>query len=451
MRTGRTRVIIVDTALEERRRQGKPVRVAMVGAGYMGRGIARQILTAIPGMRLVAVAARVPARAERAYREAGADKVFLVENLHELDNAIAMDVYAVTADASLLCASSQIDAVIEVTGDVEFGAQVALEAIAGRKHVILMNAELDATIGPILKHHADRAGVVFTNADGDQPGVILNLFRFVRAIGYQPVLAGNIKGLQDPYRTPTTQQAFAAAHNQRAHMVTSFADGTKIAAEMAVVANATGFKVGRRGMYGPRCGHVREAASLFPIEQLLDGGLVDYVLGAEPGPGVFVLGYNDDPIKQPYLDYLKMGTGPLYVFYQPYHLCHLEVPFTAARAVLFGDAAVAPLKGPVCDVIAVAKQDLRAGDMIDGLGGYSCYGVLENSEISRAEGLLPMGLAPGCQLTRDIARDEPIAYRDVVVPRNRLSDRLRAEQDQVFGNGAVAAASKPRSGGQLSC
>lgn len=433
-------MIIVDTALEERRRQGNPVRVAMVGAGYMGRGIARQILTAIPGMRLVAVAARVPAQAERAYREAGADKVCMVETLHALENAISSDVYAVTADASLLCASNQIDAVIEVTGDVEYGAQVTLEAIAGRKHVILMNAELDATIGPILKYHADRAGVVFTNADGDQPGVILNLFRFVRAIGYQPVLAGNIKGLQDPYRTPSTQQAFAAAHNQRAHMVTSFADGTKIAAEMAVVANATGFKVGKRGMYGPRCGHVREASSLFPLEQLLEGGIVDYVLGAEPGPGVFVLGYNDDPVKQPYLDYLKMGSGPLYVFYQPYHLCHLEVPFTAARAVLFGDAAVTPLHGPVCDVITVAKQNLRAGDELDRLGGFSCYGVLENSEISRAERLLPIGLAPGCQLTRDIARDEPIGYRDVVLPHNRLSDRLRAEQDRVFDNGAIAGA-----------
>ena len=437
-----THVIIVDTALEERRRQGNPVRVAMVGAGYMGRGIARQILTAIPGMRLVAIAAREPAQAERAYREAGADKVFMVDSLHALEDAISKGVYAVTADASLVCASNQIDAVIEVTGDVEFGAQVALEAITGRKHLIVMNAELDATIGPILKHHADRAGVVFTNADGDQPGVILNLFRFVRAIGCRPVLAGNIKGLQDPYRTPATQQAFAAAHNQRAHMVTSFADGTKIAAEMAVVANATGFRVGRRGMYGPRCGHVREATTLFPLEQLLDGGIVDYVLGAEPGPGVFVLGYNDDPVQQPYLDYLKMGAGPLYVFYQPYHLCHLEVPFTAARAVLFRDAAVTPIGGPVCDVITVAKQNLRAGDTLDQLGGFSCYGVLENSEISRAERLLPIGLAPGCQLTRDIARDEPISYRDVVVPHNRLCDRLRAEQDQVFGNGALASAGR---------
>jgi predicted homoserine dehydrogenase-like protein len=108
--------------------------------------------------------------------------------------------------------------------------------------------------------------------------------------------------------------------------------------------------------------------------------------------------------------------------------------------VLFGDAAVTPLHGPVCDVITVAKQNLRAGDELDRLGGFSCYGVLENSEISRAERLLPIGLAPGCQLTRDIARDEPIGYRDVVLPHNRLSDRLRAEQDRVFDNGAIAGA-----------
>jgi len=311
-------MIIVDTALEKRHQEGNPVRVAMVGAGFMGRGIALQILTAIKGMRLVAISNRTLSQAERAYREAGADSVVQVDTVAELEQAILRGRYAITDDAALLCQAEGVDAVLEVTGEVEYGARVTLDAIEHGKHVTLMNAEVDATVGPILKVYADRAGVVISNADGDQPGVIMNLYRFIKSIGYNPVLAGNIKGLQDPYRTPETQRDYATRHHQKPRMITAFADGTKISMEMAVVANATGFKAGKRGMYGPSCAHVKEAVDLFPMEQLMNGGLVDYILGAEPGPGIFVLGYNEDPAKQHYLNYLKMGNGPLYTFYTPY-------------------------------------------------------------------------------------------------------------------------------------
>jgi predicted homoserine dehydrogenase-like protein len=319
---------------------------------------------------------------------------------------------------------------------VEFGARVALGAIEHGKHVVLMNAEVDATVGPLLKAHADRAGVVMTNTDGDQPGVVMNLFRWVKTIGYRPVLVGNVKGLYDPYRTPETQKEFAEAHDQRPHMVTSFADGTKLSMEQAVMANATGFGVARRGMHGPECDHVREAPDLFDADELLDGGIVDYVLGAEPGPGVFVLGYNDDPVKQQYMEYLKMGDGPLYTFYVPYHLPHLEVPLTAARAELFGDPAITPAGGPVCDVLAVAKQDLEAGTELDGLGGFTCYGLVDDAETCHEEGLLPMGLSEGCRLTRPVSRDEPIGYDDVELPEGRLADRLRREQDGRWWGGS---------------
>jgi predicted homoserine dehydrogenase-like protein len=425
-------MILVDTALEQRHREGNPVRVGMVGAGFMGRGIALQILTAIRGMKLVAIASRTLAEAERAYREAGAEAIKPVETLAELEETVHRGQYAVTDDVGLVCQAKGIDAVIEVTGEVEFGAEVALRAIEHRKHVILMNAELDATIGPILKVYADRAGVILTNADGDQPGVIMNLYRFVNAIGYRPVLAGNIKGLQDPYRTPETQKGFASKHHQKPRMVTSFADGTKISMEMAVVANATGFRVAKRGMYGHKCMHIQEALKLFPIDVLLNGGIVDYVLGAEPGPGVFVLGFNDHPIKQQYLRYLKMGDGPLYLFYIPYHLCHLEVPLTVARAVLFKDPAVTPIGGPVCEVITLAKRDLKEGEVLDGNGGFTCYGMLENEHVSHVENLLPMGLSDGCMVKRDIRRDQPISYDDVEVPAGRLCDKLRAEQEAHF-------------------
>ena len=427
-------MIIVDTALEQLEREGKPLKIAMVGAGYMGRGIAFPMLTVPRGMRLVAIANRTISEARRAYADGGVQSVRSIQTGAELDEAIAARQYAVTDNAIALCEAEQVDVVIETTGEVEFGAHVALAAIAHRKHVVLMNAELDATVGPLLKTRADRAGVVITNADGDQPGVIMNLYRFVRSIGFQPVLAGNIKGLQDPYRTPETQRGFAEKYHQKPRMVTSFADGTKISMEMAVVANATGHGVGQRGMYGPRCEHVKDALTLFPMDQLMDGGLVDYILGAEPSPGVFVLGYNENPIPRRYMTYHKMGDGPLYAFYTPYHLCNFEVPITAARAALFRDAAIAPAGGPVCEVMTVAKRDLRAGDVLDGIGGFTCYGVLENRPVFQRGGFLPMGLAEGCRTRRDIHKDEPITYSDVEVPGGRLADELRAEQDHLFAS-----------------
>ncbi|WP_028585943.1 NAD(P)H-dependent oxidoreductase [Desulfogranum mediterraneum] len=426
-------MIIVDTALRKRQEEARPVQVGLVGAGFMGRGIALQILLSMPGMRLACIANRTLSEAERAYRQAGVDgQLRSVGNASQLEDCVAGEQYAVTADASVLYQAESVDVIIESTGHVEYSAGVVLRAIEHKKHVVLMNAELDATVGPLLKQYADAAGVVYTNADGDQPGVIMNLYRYVQSIGCRPVLAGNMKGLQDVRRTPETQKGYAEQYHQKPQMVTSFADGTKISMEMAVVANATGFTVGQRGMYGPECSHVTEAVNLFPVEQMMETGLVDYVLGAEPGGGVFVLGHNAHPVQQQYLKYYKMGDGPLYTFYIPYHLCHLEAPLTAARAVLFHDAAVAPLAGPVVDVITAAKRDLKAGEVLDGIGGFCCYGMAERYEESLNSAFLPMGLAEGCRLRRDLVKDTLISYHDVELPPGRLVDTLRREQDLQF-------------------
>ena len=430
-------MIVVDRALEQRLAEGNPVRVGMVGAGFMGRGIALQILGSVPGLRLVAIANRTLQRAREAYEEAGADDVEVVESAAELEAAVAAGRYAITDDPRVVTEAGPIEAVIEVTGTVEEAATVVLSAIEQGKHVVLMNAELDGTIGPILKTYADRAGVVFTNADGDQPGVTANLHRFVRGIGVRPVLCGNIKGLHDPYRNPTTQEGFARQWGQNPMMVTSFADGTKISFEQAIVANATGMRVAKRGMHGPTVEpgtHIREAVTLFDAEELLEGpGIVDYVVGAEPGPGVFVLGTHDHPQQRHYLNLYKLGEGPLYCFYTPMHLCHFEVPNTVARAVLFGDATIAPLGGPLVDVVAAAKIDLETGRELDTLGGYTVYGLAENSDVAAADRLLPIGLAPGCRVRRDVAKDAVLTYDDVELPKGRLGDRLRAEQDARFG------------------
>lgn len=427
-------MIILDNALQQREAQGRPIRIGMVGAGFMGRGIALQLCTPLPGMRLVAIANRHVEGAQRAWVEAGHDDSIVVGNQQEMDSAVASGRPAITTDPKLLCHAAGIDALIEVTGNVEASAHTVLEAIAGRKHVVLMNAELDATVGPILKVKADKAGVVITNCDGDEPGIAMNLFRFVKSIGYRPVMAGNIKGFLDYYRTPDTQREFAEKTKQNRVMVASYADGTKLCFEACLLANATGFHVGRRGMFGPKCAHVKDIVQHFTPEQLLEQPLVDFALGAEPGSGVFVVGYNDEPLKQHYMSYLKMGNGPLYVFYAPYVLPHLEAPLSAARAVLSGDATITPLGAPVCDVVAIAKRNLKAGETLDGMGGFACYGLIENAAAARQQYLLPMGLSEGCRLLRDVKRDEAISYDDVVRPEGRLADRLRAEQDRHFAN-----------------
>ena len=427
-------MIIVDRALQARADAGKPIRVGMIGAGFMGRGVANQIVNSVPGMVLVAVSNRGVAAARRAYAEAGVAEVVEVTSVAALEDAIARGRPAVTADALLLCAAGNIDALVDVTGDVEFGAAVTMAAIEHGKHVISMNAELDGTVGPILKEYADRAGEILAAADGDQPGVQMNLFRFVKSIGLTPLLCGNIKGLQDPYRTPTTQKGFAEKWGQNVQMVTSFADGTKISFEQAIVANGTGMRVARRGMYGyDHAGHVDELTKRYDVDELRSlGGIVEYVVGSKPGPGVFVFGTHDDPKQRHYLNLYKLGEGPLYSFYTPYHLCHFEVPLSVARAVLFNDPVLQPLGAPLVDVVATAKRDLAAGEVIDGLGGYLTYGQCENAEPAREGRLLPMGLAVGCTVLRAVAKDAVLTYDDVVVPAGRLSDRLRAEQDARF-------------------
>jgi predicted homoserine dehydrogenase-like protein len=433
-------MIIVDTALARRLEQSNPVRVAMVGAGYMARGIALQILTAMPGMRLVAISNRTTTQAERAYRDAGVAEFERVSTVAALEQAIARGRYAVTDDPTLLCQAGAVEAVIETTGDVEFGARVALEAIENGKHVVLMNAEVDASVGPILKVHADRAGVVYTYTDGDEPGVAMNLFRFVDSMGYRPVLMGQIKGFLNRYRNPETQREFAERHKQKAAMVASFADGSKLALESAIMGNAAGFVPAVRGMHGHACAHVKELLTKFGVDDFKNGGLVDFVLGAEPHTGAFVMAYNDHPIKKQYMSYFKFGDGPLYMFYTPYHLPHMQLPHSVARAVLFRDPTLTPRGAPVCDTIAVAKRDLRAGETLDGMGGFTCYGLIDTYENCRCGDYLPMALSVDCRLKHDIAKDQPISYRDVELPAGRLCDRLRAEQTAHFADAVRAAA-----------
>ena len=419
----------IDTALQQREAKGDPIRVGMVGAGATGRAIALQLGTPVPGMRLVAIANRTPAHAERAFREAGVQEWKRAGSARDAEAAIARGLPVVADDPSVLTGCDAIDILLEVTGTVEAGASVVLDAFDHGKHVVLVNAELDSLLGPIIKARADQAGVVVTHTDGDEPGVAMTLLRYLRTTGLRPVAAGNIKGMVDYYRNPDTQRAFAEKNDQDAKKVTSFADATKLSMETTVLANATGFHAGRRGMYGPSCKYVREMANLLPADQMLDTGLVDYALGAAPHTGAFVIVHEESPLKKAQLAYYKIGEGPFYVFYTPFHLPHIQIASTIGRAVIHRDPTVAPLGGPVCQVVTMAKRDLKAGERLDGVGGFCAYGLIDNTAASRAMSALPIGLSDGCTLRRDVAKDSVISFDDVELPHGRMIETLWREQN----------------------
>jgi predicted homoserine dehydrogenase-like protein len=419
---------MVDTALVQRENSGHPIRVAIVGAGPSARAVALQLGTPVPGIRLVAVSNRTAAHAERAFREAGFSDWRRVDSAQQAESSITSGVPVLAGDPSVLATCNAVDVVIEVTGTVNFGAGVVLDAIQHGKHVVLVNAELDSTLGPILKSKADSAGVVLTHTDGDEPGVAMTLLRYLRSSGLKPVAAGNLKGMVDHYRTPETQLGFAEKNGLDARKVTSFADSTKLSMEAAVLANATGFSVGRRGMYGPRCADVREMANLLPAQQMLTTGLVDYALGASPHTGAFVVVHEDSPLKKTQLAYYKLGEGPFYVFYTPFHLPHVQIASSIGRAALYSDPTVAPAGGPVCEVVAVAKRDLNVGERLDGVGGFCTYGLIDTSRAARESNALPMGLSEGCVLLRNVSKDKVISFDDVKSPEPRLADNLWQEQ-----------------------
>jgi len=435
-------MIVVDRALEARTSEGRPVRAAIVGAGAMGRGVVRQIVRATPGMQVAVVVNRTLENARRAYVEAGAEEPLLVDSAAGLASAVAAMRPAITDDPRHAIASGAVDVLLEVTGTLEYAARVTLDAIAAGIDVALMNAELDGTVGPILKRRADVAGVILTNVDGDQPGVQANLLRFVRTIGLRPLVAGNIKGLHDRFRNPTTQASYAAQWGLSVPMVTSFADGTKVSYEQAIVANATGFRAPQRGLYGwEHRGHVDDLTERYDIDELeAMGGIVDYVVGAQPAPGIFVIGAHRDPYERHMLKLYKKGDGPLYSFYTPQHLCHFEVPISLARVAILRDVILAPLGGPVVEVVATAKRDLRTGHVLDGIGGYDTYGQCENADVTERERLLPMGVSEGCRLIRDVATDAVLTYEDVELPPGRLVDDLRREQSASFAPELIARA-----------
>ncbi|NLY89331.1 MAG: NAD(P)-dependent oxidoreductase [Firmicutes bacterium] len=400
--------------LAAREKAKNPVKIGVAGAGFLGRGLVNQI-SQMQGLRVVALATRRPEQAEAVLNQTGkTGKHRRCHDLESLQKTIACGEIGVVSDP-LLLAGADLDIVVDCTGDPETGAALGYAVInAGRNFIA--NPETDATAGAALKTLADKAGVVYSGADGDEPGVIMNLYHYVSLLGLEIVAAGKFKGYLNHFATPATVKKWAGHFGQNPYKVASFADGTKMNIEMAIVANATGLLPDTRGMNCPR-GTLEEVARLMQKREdggVLSGtGVVEVVLEAEPSGAVFVVATVSHPQIRKDLQYLKMGDGPNYLFYRPYHLCGMELGIAIARAVLAGEATIAPSGSPVAEVLAVAKRNLRPGEVLDQIGGYTFYGLIDRAAVVRKENLLPVGLAPGARVLRPVKAGHPLTMDDV--------------------------------------
>jgi predicted homoserine dehydrogenase-like protein len=400
--------------LQRLRTLPQPVRLGIVGIGSMGRGVVDQAhLT--PGFVPAAVADLDLNRAVAAAAKLG--RAWRTVNTEgELADALRAGVTAVCQDGALVAGADDIDALVECSSSVVEGAEFALTALQRHTPTVMMNAEADLMFGPLLWEEARRHGTTYTSADGDQPGVIARLVDELTLWGFDLVMCGNIKGFLRRSANPEDIKPEAAKRNLDPQMCAGYTDGSKLAIEQALLCNAFGLRVDRPGMHGPRLPSVYDVFEAFDFPALHAGGPVaDYILGAQPDGGVFAVGHRDEAYARGMLQYLKMGDGPYYLFYRPYHLCHVETMATIAAAVLDHEALLAPEHGFRANVYAYAKTDLPSGTVLDGIGGFACYGLVENCQEHPVPGV-PIGLSDGLRLKRAVRQDERLGTDDVDWP-----------------------------------
>ncbi|TBW41230.1 homoserine dehydrogenase [Siculibacillus lacustris] len=424
--------------LAARADSGRPIRIGLVGVGEMGTDIVTQV-SLMKGLAVAVIAVRDPAKrhAEQAFRIAGLDpaRVVHAETASAIARAVEAGNTAVTTDVAALIGSDHVDVVIDATGKPEMGAIIGLGAIEAGKHVVMMNVEADVTIGAYLQSRAREVGVVYTVGAGDEPSSTMELIEFVTALGYPVIAAG--KGKNNPLDVTATPDRFeeeAIRRNMNPRMLVEFIDGSKTMVEMAAIANATGLVPDVAGMHGPE-------ATLETLHHILcpeaDGGIlsrkgvVDYTIGRGVAPGVFVVAELSHPRLMERLGDLKLGAGPYYTFYRPYHLTSLEVPLSAARAVLHGTTDMRALARPSAEVCAVAKRDLAAGERLDAIGEYTYRAFTLEYDAARAAGCLPIGLIEGGVTLAPIKRGELLTVLNAAPPSGSKIVELRRRQDRM--------------------
>lgn len=416
MRTLKTRLLSLD----------KQISVAVIGIGSIGKGLVYQV-NATPGMKPVAIADIYINKAIDCAKWLNFDYE-VVNTLSDLNYAIQRGKVAVTDRGDLITASGLVHVMIESSNAVYEGAMHALTAIKHHQHVVMMNFEAEMMYGPVLLKAAQEEGVVYTCADGDQPTVIKRMIDEIELWGLDIVMAGNIKNYLDRYTDPVKIAPEADKRTLDHKMCSSYTDGTKLCVEMAVLANAINGKTAVPGMFGHRMKHVNEIFNYVNFDEVWDRKhpLVDYVLGSEPKGGVFVVAHTADKFQQYTFNWFPpdVGPGPYYVFSRPYHLGHIEAMQCVAEAYLDGTARLQPVHGMRTNVHTFAKRDLKAGERLDGMGGFNSYGLIENLDTNLNNHGLPILLNDNLKLKRDIAKDERIALEDVEFDLNDKAFKL---------------------------
>ncbi|MDR7555286.1 MAG: SAF domain-containing protein [Armatimonadota bacterium] len=426
------------TRLQARAREGRPIRVAVVGAGQMGASLCRR-LGRLPGFVLVGACDVVPDRAAAALAHAGVPVGSAGDDGEATRLAHAGRAVATTR-ADVLLDLPEVDVVVDATGDPDAGGRLALAALARRRAVVTLNVEAEATVGPLLAWQARAAGVVYTLAAGDEPAVLAELVEFARVVGLDVVCAGKGKNNRlDRTATAASVALEAAQRGMSPRMLAAFVDGTKTMAELTVLANATGLVPDRPGLHGPRADLADLLRVFVPVADgglLQRSGVVDFAVG-DVAPGVFVVGRTDDAALRRDLAYLRMGAGPYYLLYRPYHLASLEAPVTIARAVLDGEVTMAASGAPVAECVAAAKRDLHPGDVLDGIGGDAVYGVTLAADEARAREAVPVGVTTGARVRRPVARDALLTAADVELDESLAVVHLRRLQDVLVRDGTL--------------
>jgi predicted homoserine dehydrogenase-like protein len=421
--------------LAELERQGKPLSIGIVGAGQMGRGLVSQIMS-MKGMRPTVLASRSIDKAKSAFLEAGLTegKHFATAETIEQGNAIIESGrFAATENNDLASGCTGIQCVIDATGVPEAGAQIAMDAINKKKHIVMLSVETDVCIGHLLYKTATEAGVVYSGSAGDEPAAVMELYDFADALGFDVLAIG--KGKNNPVDydcTPATVEEEALRRGMNPKMLCAFKDGTKTMVEMTAMANATGFLPDVPGGHGAKSG-LEDLQNVLSLKSEGRGGIlsryktVDYINGI--APGVFLIFTTTLPAVKHELAYISMGDGPNYVLYRPYHLISLETPLTAAKACLDGIPSIVP-RYTAAETVTIAKRDLKAGEQLDGIGGYTIRGLFIDFHDAQKNNCLPLGLVnKKTVMNKDVSRGEYIRYDDVVLDEDSLVLKLRRKQD----------------------
>ncbi|HQZ13875.1 MAG TPA: NAD(P)H-dependent oxidoreductase [Devosia sp.] len=423
--------------LAARADSGTPIRVGVIGSGEMGTDLVTQGAL-MRGIDVCAVATRRPHTAREALNIAFGDDSRAAEcaSPDKANAAIEAGKIAITS-AETLVTTPMLDVIIDATGKPGVAADYDLMAMEHGKHLVMMNVEADVTIGPYLKHEADRLGVVYSVGAGDEPSSCMELIEFASALGLRIVAAG--KGKNNAFNrdaVPDDYREEAIRRNMNPRMLVEFVDGSKTMVEMACIANATGLVPDVPGMHGPNASRDEMAKVLIPRDAggiLNKKGVVDFTVGKGVAPGVFCIVEAEHPRIIERMDDLHIGHGPYYAFFRPYHLTSLEVPLTAARIMLYGKPDMVPLPNPVAEVCAVAKRDLAVGETFDAIGE-TCYRSWTMTVTdARAQRAIPVGLLEGGKVTA------PVKKGDLLTARNSQPDTttrlfaLRQKQDQMLG------------------